>query len=208
MQSSKVPCRPGTLALAPRNHLVPGACACDRSVDDERKDKAACEIVLLAFGCGSAQRVSDQRVLIAAGVFLTRLLDRAHISRPRRLQARQQFAALLRIQSDVVTGRTLGQKLTPPCGIDIGPGLDGVDVTAGFGRGEACAPTIVVAKLQGNATPLDFTFRAPQQLGREHRVAVPEDVSPNLYAFPGDPFDRKTAGIDRRIDILDVNATA
>ena len=38
-------------------------------------------------------------------------------------------------------------------------------------------------------------------------MTVPKDICPHLHRLAGNAFDRKPAGIDDRINVLDVDAT-
>ena len=89
---------------------------------------------------------------------------------------------------------------------DIGPGLDCIFVVARFGRDERRGPAVVAMRLHGRAKPLARRCRPPQQFGREHRIAVPNDVGPDAEGFAGDAFDHEAAAVDARIDVLNDDA--
>src|SRR5262249_23435701 len=49
-------------------------------------------------------------------------------------------------------------------------------------------------------------FAPPQQFGREHDMAVAEDIGPDLDLLADDALDWKTAAIDDGVNVFDVDA--
>jgi len=50
------------------------------------------------------------------------------------------------------------------------------------------------------------SFAPPQQLGREHGMAIAKNIGPDLHLLANGSLDRKTAAIDEGVDVLDVDA--
>ena len=120
-------------------------------------------------------------------------------------QIRQEVTSLLDFEADVHARRALRQEIATPSGKYVGPSLDRVDIAAGFVRRKAPHPPVVVVQGHGNAEPF-LPFAPPQQLSREHDLAIAEDVGPNLHLLADGAFDRKTAAVDEGIDVLDIDA--
>ena len=125
-----------------------------------------------------------------------------------RLQERQQLAALLDLELDVHAGLPFGEKIATPSRKQVRPGFDSIDVPARGRRNEARRPTIVRVQPHGNARPFVGCLRFPQQLSRQHGVAITEDIRPHIHRLADNAFDCKTACIDKRVDILDVNVAS
>src|SRR5262249_15811227 len=90
----------------------------------------------------------------------------------------------------------------------VGPGLYCIDVAAGAWWREGRGPAVVAVKPHRNARPLLRDLRAPQQRGRQHRMAVAKNIRPHFDRFAANALDRKPPGIDGRIDIPDEDTAA
>ena len=185
----------GDPSLAARHHFVPGAGARDRAVGDQRKEGTADQIGLVDLGGGLGRLVRQQNRRVLRGIkFAAQISERAIPASPG--AAVEQQPTLAQFERNVLAGFPLDEETPSPGGVMIGPGLDGVDVSSGFGRREAAAPAVVLVKLHRDARPAAVALRPPQEFGGEHRLAVAENVRPDLDRLAGDALDRKAASID------------
>jgi hypothetical protein len=111
------------------------------------------------------------------------------------------------LESQVHPRLSFRDKVTAPSRELVGPGFNGVHVSAGFRRRKICRPTVVWPRQHRNAGPFVGGFRPPQQLRGKDGMTVPKNVGPYLHRLACNSLDRKSADVDERIDILDVDAT-
>ena len=120
----------GNAALAARHHFVPGARACDRSVGDQRIERAAGEVGADRPCCGSSKLGRQQRICVAP------LRNASWIRRASARHCRCRSLARSRRPSSIsrhtsMPGLSLGQNIAPPGREHVGPGFDGIEVAAG-----------------------------------------------------------------------------
>ena len=197
-------------ALAARHHLVPCPGAGERAVDNERQRGRAGEV---AAGRAVAHRLRDllreQRRGIA-GPHESVALTAEHIfaDGARRLGGGNKGGAFQRVDRAVLSGRPLEQEVAPPGRVVVGPGLDRIFIKARLRRRHGRNPAVVAVMAHRDAVPERLGLGAPAQGGRGHFVSVAEYVGPDVDGLAGNAFDRKTAPLDARIDVLNHVAAA
>ena len=213
MQSPKVPCRPGTRALAARHHLVPGAGAGARggrppaAADAERVRSARAWLSAIAARKfrrqqrrrrrRSRDRCSHWRLITCGGV-ARRPAPWSSIAAPSSASSVTSWPAF-----------SLSFEAAPPGGEFVGPGLDGIDIAAGLlGGVKVPVQRSLPCKTHRRALPVAVAFAPPQQRRGDHVVAVAKEVGPHLDRLADDAFDRETAAVDQRIDVFNVKRPA
>ena len=136
-------------ALAARHHLVPGAGARPRPVDDRpgsamlRVRSPRGSLAATASASSSASRISTSgrgRTARRARSMIRLMLA------SRGIQLAEKFAAFLGLKRDILAGLALEQQCFAPGGELVGPGFDREQVAAGLGRGELAVPAVVAVR--------------------------------------------------------------
>ncbi len=81
-------------------------------------------------------------------------------------------------------------------------------MTAELAGHELAVPAVIDVVLHRHALPIAIDFAPPQQRCGDDVVAVAIDVGLNLDPLADDPFDRKAAAIDQRLDGFDMKRPA
>src|SRR6516164_646816 len=115
-------------------------------------------------------------------------------------------APLLELHRDIEPSLAFFAQILPPAREDVGPGFNGIDIAADLRRREACGPPVVVAREHARTPPFLVALMAPKQVCREHRVALAEDVGPDIDWLVHDPLHRKAAAINEWIDVFNENS--
>ena len=197
------------LALAARHHLVPGAVAGALAVDHQRQQRRARQVgARLGFRHRGAQFGRQQRRGVAGlQIVFTLPHDQRRSLLTARLRLGHQPRAFQRVQRDILASLQLQLEAMAPSGKFIGPGLDGIDITADAIRRERAAPAVVDFKRHRRAVPDAILLAAPHDGGCDDLVTVPVQVGKHLDRLAGDPLDRETPAVDDRIDVLDMEST-
>ena len=174
------------LALAARHHLVPGAGARERAIHDQRKYHAAREVGLFTRASRGGDFVRQHWIELIGGRGAGESPDRTAVLARPRLDLLQKVLPLLHFQCDIEPGLLLREQIAPPSPENVAPGLDRIFVAAGSGGREARRPAIVRLRLHRHPRPGPSPFGAPDQVGRQQRMTVAEDVGPHLDRFAGD----------------------
>ncbi len=159
----------------------------------------------LALGHGIVQLVGQQSGCLAGlKIILALPQDDGSRRRPGRLRLGQHARAFDRIEGEVGAGSLLELETVPPGGEFIGPGFDGIDVTAGLLGDERAAPAVVAVMSHRLAPPLPVALEPPYQRCVHDIVAVAIDVRPDIDTLADDPLDGKAAVVDARINVFNV----
>ena len=112
---------------------------------------------------------------------------------------------LLDFQRHGLAGGVFGGQIVAEGSPRIPPCLHGEPMPTGSRRHEARFPAIVRRRpgLHRDTMPVRFIVRGPQQLGRQHVVAIGNDVGADRDAVTDQPFHRKRTIGDLRKNRLD-----
>src|SRR5262249_26403542 len=99
----------------------------------------------------------------------------------------------------------LGQEVSPPSAEHVGPGLDRIPVSPWTRRHECRSPAVIAVEPHRHVLPQIMAFGFPDEVDREQRVPISENIGPDVYGLASDPLHREAAIINRRIDILDID---
>ena len=119
---------------------------------------------------------------------------------PRRLD---HAAAFLDFQRHVLVRRMLGGQIVAEGSPGVPPCLDGEPMSPDARRREAGLPTVIHHQAHGDAVPLRYVVRTPQQCGGQHIMAIRDDVGVDQDAFSHQTFDGKRAIGNLRLNCLD-----
>ncbi len=208
MQSSNVPCLPGTLPwLRGTISYQAPARARSRSATSGttwlRVRSGRVSVFAIAAARSSASSNAGSALAakaFAAAIAVLRAAAACGIS------SLSSAMALARFRRHVLAGVLLELELLAPGGEAVGPGLDGEHVPAGLGRRELPVPAVVAVEPHRLTPPLGRALRPPQQRGRDHVVAFAKNIGPYVDDFAGDAFDRIAPAIDAGVDVLDAKA--
>ncbi len=124
------------------------------------------------------------------------------------LRLGQHARALDRIEGEVGAGFLLQLETMPPGGEFVGPGLDGIDITAGLVRHERSAPAVVAVMDHRRAAPFPVLLAAPDHGTGNDVMAVAVDIGPYVNALADDALHGIAAAVDQRENIFDMESTA
>ena len=148
MQSSKVPCRPGTVPWLRGTISYQAPDARPRPVGDHRDGSAAGQVAArVACGDGLGEFVREQDLDIRGAVELPLgALDQAFAVGIASVQLAEEFAAFLRLKREIKARLALEQQSLPPGSELVGPGFDRKQIAAGLRRRETAVPAVVAGE--------------------------------------------------------------
>ena len=209
MQSSKVPCRPGSVPWL-RGNISYQAPVRARA----RSATSGNSGLQVRSGRGSNSLITSASAsssVVGVGCAVERLQRRLDPPGARAAALHgglHQGTPFREVETDIGPALALEAIIAPPGRKFARPGLDGEEITAGLGRNERAAPAVVVTQHHRLGVPAPLALAAPPQRRRRDVVTVAEDVRPHGHDLADDAFDREPATVDHRIDVFDEEPTA
>ena len=151
-----------------------------------------------------AERLGDAFLLWTVGGERVRRAGEDPIAAGRAADHRRAFEQLAR---DVLSRAELLRERLPPALESIDPPFDRVLVVHERVDAERRRPAVVAERRHRRLAPAILACTAREQRGREHVVAVGEDVRFDLDAFPDGALDWKPSAVDLRRHPFDHDAT-